>query len=339
MINFSTTKSHHFNLLFLLLPAMAGALYWLVNSSYFAAEPGLLSLPISIDLIITIPLIYFLMIRKRKISNLTVIPVTVAAMIFGFNILPGDQHQYLDLFYHFVFPLIELSVVGTLGFKTYKTIKAIRKHGKEDPDALAVMRKTTGSMAVSKKVQAILSTEMAFIYYAIISNFKSIQKPREKYVFSYHKENGMLGLISILVFILLAETFIIHILLMKWSIIAAWILTAISLYSLVFLIGHWNASKKRPIILTAEAMKIKFGMFGDMDIPWDKVAAIKYNSNDVEDDETHSFTFLSGHNVIIDLTEPLTLKGLYGADKQVSKIAFFVDDRQAFTNAVQDLKL
>ncbi len=335
MLNFSTSKSQNFPFVFLLIPAMAISIFWLVKSNYFLQSPEQLVLPISIDLILTIPLVYFLLIRKRSVSKLTVIPVTVAAMIFGFLILPKEHHLYLDLFYQFVFPFIELGVISVFGYNAFKAVKAIKKRGKENPDMLKVIKETTGAMVINPKVKALLATEMSFIYYALFIYFRKNSNPAKKHSFSYHKENGMAGLMFVLIFILLAETFILHILLVKWSVVIAWVLTGISLYSLIFLIGHWNASRTRPITFSNNALNLKYGMFGDIDLPWDKIASIQYSGKDIEGEDTHVMTFLSGHNVIITLTEPQSFNGMYGSQKMVRTIAFFVDDQRNFESDVQ----
>ena len=39
----------------------------LIQSNYFASSPGLLSNAITIDILVIVPLVYFLIIRKREI--------------------------------------------------------------------------------------------------------------------------------------------------------------------------------------------------------------------------------------------------------------------------------
>lgn len=335
MLNISLTKFQYISLSFLLFLTIALFLFWLAQSDYFLTQPDLFALAISSDLLITIPLIYFLIIRKKPISKFTVIPVTVVCLAFGFLILPSSHHRYLDLFYHYILPFVELGVIGSLMFKTYKGIRILRKEGKSDPDFMNVLRNTTRGAIANERIRGILNTEIAFIYYALFSyrqrkiNIDNIRN------FSYHRENGLAILVGVFIFILFAESFIVHILVMRWSIIAAWILTAFSLYGLIFLLGQLQAAKNRPIQISSKALQVKFGLFGDLEIPWDKIATISFTSRDVPQGDSHVLEFLSGHNIIITFNEALTLKGLYGISKKISTLAFFVDDSESFATAVR----
>lgn len=59
---------------FLIPVTLISLLVLTTRSSLFMAQPKLTSALITTDLILTIPLLYFLLIRKKKISIYTIIP-------------------------------------------------------------------------------------------------------------------------------------------------------------------------------------------------------------------------------------------------------------------------
>ena len=95
----------------------------LTNSSLFTANPNKLSLAITIDLLLTAPLVYFLLIRKTSIPKTTIVPFIILGVVVASFILPSENQYYLDLFKTWILPLIELAV---LCFVIYNVVKAIR---------------------------------------------------------------------------------------------------------------------------------------------------------------------------------------------------------------------
>ncbi|MEH6535780.1 MAG: hypothetical protein V7719_05260 [Psychroserpens sp.] len=66
---------------FLIPLAHVLTLVFLLNSSVFLANQNSLSTFITIDFILTIPIIYFLLIRKRNISSFTIAPFLIACVV------------------------------------------------------------------------------------------------------------------------------------------------------------------------------------------------------------------------------------------------------------------
>ncbi len=105
-------------------------LIFLMKSSVLSGNDAL-NLAITADLLLTVPLIYFLLIRKTSIPKTTVIPVMVVGLLIGTIFLPKDGQTYLDLFKIWILPVVEISILTFIGIKVHaatKNIKALVLH-------------------------------------------------------------------------------------------------------------------------------------------------------------------------------------------------------------------
>ena len=68
----------------------------LAKSSVFQLHPKELSMGITFDLVFVIPTIYFLLIRKSKIPQITTAPIFIAGIVIASFIIPNDYQFYLS---------------------------------------------------------------------------------------------------------------------------------------------------------------------------------------------------------------------------------------------------
>jgi len=100
------------------------SLYILGISSVFQQETAQLSTLIIIDVLLTIPLIYFLLIRKTTIPKLSIIPVTILGIILATYVIPENHQTYLNNFKNWVLPVVELFVFCFIIYKLRQGIKS-----------------------------------------------------------------------------------------------------------------------------------------------------------------------------------------------------------------------
>ena len=97
-----------FSIPLLIIASMAVLTY----SALFTTHSNELSLAITIDLLLTTPFIYFLLIRKTTIPKTTVVPFVIIGVVVCSFILPSENQYYLSLFKTWVLPIIEVSVLS-----------------------------------------------------------------------------------------------------------------------------------------------------------------------------------------------------------------------------------
>ncbi len=315
----------------LLALAVITATWFVINSAAFAERPDLMSMASTIDLTLLIPVIYFLCIRKSRIPNITVVPVFVLSMVLASQLIPSDYHQTLD-YVKYLIPVVELSVISFILFNLYKTFRAYdhekREQKKRQGFLETVTEATTKAYGQGAFANA-FATEISVFHYAVIGWNPQIEAPRgDRY--TYHKESGYFAFLGVVLFALVAETAVFHLLLMQWSNVAAWILTALSIYSLFFVLGDFNAIRKRPIYFTEEGIKVRIGLRWRVFIPFEEIESVELRIPDKEKEEFANFIVAGEANTVINLKSEVTAKGLYGFKKTFTMLALGMDNRHDF---------
>lgn len=308
---------------------------FITKTSFFAANTTSLANAITVDLLFTVPFVYFLLIRKTTIPKTTVVPFIIIGVVTSSFILPPANQHYLSLFKIWGLPVIELAVVSFILYKLWKAIQKYRLHKKEAVDFFTILKNTCQEV-LPKAAVIPFATEIAVFYYGFISWKKRELKKNE---FSYHKNSGTISLLIAIIFIVAIETVVLHILLSRWSNTVAWVLTFLSIYSGIQIFGFLKSMLKRPITITGDRIYLRYGIMTESVIYLKNIDSIELSSKDFEPNTASRklslLGELEGHNVIIHLKEENTMVRLYGKKRSYKNLAFYVDDKVAFVNKVQ----
>ncbi|WP_430409924.1 hypothetical protein [Kordia sp.] len=319
--------------------ALLATLILFVKSSYFQADSTAISLGITLDLLLTIPFIYFLLIRKTNIPKTTIVPVMILGLLVGMYILPENNQHYLQLFKTWFLPIIEISIASFVIYKVRKAILFHRTQKDTSLDFFTALKKTCAEI-LPKPVVVPFTTEIAVFYYGFIY-WK--RRKLAKNEFSYHKESGSVALFFVLIMLIAIEITPIHHLLAKWNIIAAWILTIASIYSGFQVFGYAKSLMKRPIEVTKDTLLLRYGIMQEAEIPLNEVKEIKLSKKSfTKEDGIVRFALLGeleSHNIIIETHTEQTLHGLFGIKKPFTKLALHVDKPATFKKYVENTKL
>lgn len=307
----------------------------LAKSALFVRYPEQLSMGITFDLVITVPLVYFLLIRKREIPKTTVVPFFILGLVVASFILPAGHQFYLTQIKHWVLPVVEISVFLFVGFKVTKTVKEFRKQKNETPDFFTAIRTATLEV-LPQALSRPFAIELGVIYYGFISWRKKALKPNE---FSYHKKTATMALLGVFILIIFAETIALHLLLQMWSDIAAWVLTILSVYTGLQVFGIARSMSKRPLAIEADSIELRYGLLSETTIKLENIEEVAPFKGPVEKDgdtvQLSPLGELEACNVVIHLKEENTLYGLYGIKKTATSIALHVDEPQRFEEMIK----
>lgn len=302
----------------------------ITKSKLFSANPNALSIGITIDLLFTIPMVYLLLIKKRNIPKTTIVPFFVLGIVVASYIIPKEHQSILDWAKNWVFPLLELGVVTFVIYKVRKALLRLKQHTKLKPDFFSALKETCHEI-LPKRIAILLSIELAVFYYGFIYWKKRVLAKNE---FTYHRNSGSIGLLIGLIGIIGIETYVLHILLLKWNTIAAWIVTGLSVYSGIQILGFLKSIIKRPTYIEDNILYLRYGILSEATIVIDNIESIELSSKDIElNAETRKLSplgNLENHNVIITLKEENILYGLYGIKKSFKQLAFYIDNKEEF---------
>ncbi|WP_340074602.1 hypothetical protein [Leptobacterium sp. I13] len=299
-----------------------------------------IAIGITYDLTITAPLLYFLIIRKKPIPKITVVPVFVLGLILATFLLPESQQQHVAIIKTYLLPIIELLVILIILHKVYKGIKAYKHNAQGDTDFLTTLKNSTNEVLKNPKIAEIATAEIAMIYYGLFLWKK--KKPKEN-EFTIYKESGITAIFLAIVSIIGIETYVFHILIMKWNNIAAWILTGTSIYAALQLLGHLKAIHHRYSSITSDQIYLKYGLFGNARINIDDIDRIELLSNDIreKDLKVEKLAILKDmepHNIAIYFSKRQKITKIYGIKKECDILLFQIDDKNKFIERIQKLK-
>ncbi|MBX2876485.1 MAG: hypothetical protein KTR30_30475 [Saprospiraceae bacterium] len=311
--------------LVLLVILSAIAISFSIGSS---TQPGQLANAVAADLAITAPLLYFLLIRKTSIPNLTVVPCFLIGLLIAHLVLPPTERELLNFLTHYVLPGIELFVLFFVGRNIWRFVRELRQNGATSIDKLEVIKSSTLAVVGEGLPARLLTTELSIIYYGLFSWGQS--ERQSDFHFTHYKKNGLGAVIALWIMVLAAETFAVHILLMKWSVVVAWIASFSSVYLALLFIAHFKATRKRQSWIDEYGLHLRYGLSGNVDISLVQIDNIQLTSRTPRNLDQfvklgHAF---ESHNVIIELKAEIEIERMYGKKEKTKAIGLMIDDRE-----------
>lgn len=307
----------------------------LTRSAFLVNNPSVGAFAITFDLLITVPFVYYLLIRKSKIPVTTVAPVLVIALAIGTYILPVENQYYLNLFKTWALPVVELLALCFIIIKIRQSVNIYKPNKQANPDFFTALKESCAKLLPGKTVP-FFATEIAVFYYAFISWRKPVPKEND---FTYHKNSGTSTFLAVVIFIVLIETFSVHLLLAKWSYMAAWVLSGLSIYTAVQLFGFLKSLSQRHTSIKKNQLIIRYGILAETEIKLEDIELIELSKAGLKPDQKtkrlSAFGEFESHNVIIKLKKEYVLSGLYGIKKKFTNLALYLDNGEDFKNKIE----
>lgn len=292
-----------------------------------------LATAITYDLTLTAPLLFFLLARKKTISELKAIPFFVGGTIIASYLLPDSGQEHLSIIKTYALPMAELVMLAILLSKIRKAIIIFKSNSVASADFASISKKSTTELFGKSRFADFFSSEITMMYYLLIS--WKIKKPTLT-EFTNYKENASIALAGALLMVVFIETFTLHVLLAKWNIIGAWVLTITSIYSAFFIVAHIKALLQRLSVLTDEHLILKNGLIADIHIDLDTIEKIEICTKEFKSDilnvgNLSLFKEITNHNIALHFKKPQTIEKIYGFTEDCDVLLFHVDNRQTFT--------
>lgn len=326
--------SRPYLLLIFSIPALMllTAVYLGLGLQKFGQDAQLMSRAITIDLILTTPLVYFLLIRKKSIPKFTVVPFFIGGIVIASIILPPSYQDLLSVVKIWVLPMVELIIFSLVLRKIIHLRREFKSLRSERLDFLTALRQSTKAL-LPPRIASIFTMEIGLFYFTFFHWKKAVYRPNE---FSYHKKTGILGVLAVLLLVATIELFSVHLLLHHSYPTLAWVLSIISLYGLIQLIGLMKSIPHTPIQIGADAVTIRMGLFQEAVIPFEALDSVELTMADYpKEDSSYQKITPFDHNCIIHLKTDQTLLSFFGVKKSFRHLVLAVDDLTGFKAALE----
>jgi hypothetical protein len=309
--------------------AVLGVSYLVIHSRLFMENPEILSFGLTFDMTISIPILYYFLARKGKLPKVFLIPIFILSLIAASLILPRGYHQFLDLIKYSIFPL-EIFIISYLIFKITRVVKEYKRLKPGGGLGFSVILKECLVKTIGHgKVPEILATEISILYYGLFA-WKS-PKQTGKNAFTAYKKSGYGSIVGGLAFLSLSEVLVFHVLFMQISTIAAWIIFALNLYGIIFILADFNAYRREPTYIEDEKLYINAGIRWKAVIPVKDIKSVELSNESSRDKRIlRTMTIFSGPNLVIVLERTHKAEGPYGIRKNFDKVLLNLDEPQRF---------
>lgn len=298
-----------------------------------APQPALLAAAVAIDLLITVPVaFYFLVARRYSLSLLAFAPVIGAGWLIAYLVLP-EGHRSPLLVAEAGVLVFEIAIVAWIARKVWKAAKS---PGDELEDPLSRLRRFAGETVGIRRLGSVAGTELAVLFYSLFSWRSRPIVPEGAAAFTYHKKSGQVAITLVLLFLIAAETVVAHYVISLWSASLAWVITALSVYGGLWILGDLRASVLRPVLIAGDSILIKAGLRYDAEIPIDLVKGIERVKP--EEGPLVSTALFGEATLWIVLNETLQTEGVLGFRAEFRAIGFSPDDPAAFEDALESAR-
>lgn len=313
----------------------------IARSALFNEKPHLLSVAVLIDLTLVVPLLYYAcVIRAGRAPVISIAPLVLMGFAAASIALPAAAPRYYLQRVKYLAVLPELLIAGYLFIKAQRAWQSYPRADEASGDFVDRLRFICRASLGEHVLAEVFVSELAMLYYAFFSwRAKPHVLPAQTLSFSYHKKSGWASLLVALLMIVAAESFVTHYFIQKWSSVAAWVLSALSVYCVVWLVGDYRAICLRPICFDEEALYLRQGLRWSAQIPLCSIECIEVAGlNDVRQSAPDYFraVVLGEPDFLIVLKEAVVAHGIFGLKKSFRQAGVAVDEPQLFAEKLDE---
>ncbi len=284
--------------------------------------------PVAFDLLLLLPFAYWWVHRKRGRAALV-----GAAALFGTGILVGgwivptgsqvwwpwlQQLRYVGLF------AVLLVQAGLLSVLVREVVRAQQGQNLELAldDAISRRLGRTG-------IASVLRLEARMWLYALVRRPVRHAFAGDAH-FHVHLQQGNASNQGAFLLLIAVEVPVMHVIVHLFNPLAAIIVSALSVYGFIFLWAEYRATRLRPVSATATCLQIRYGVAGDVAVPWACIASVTRHSG-LARRATGRMRFIGmgAANVRIGLRRGTRLPGLLG-EREVDEVLLGIDEPERF---------
>jgi len=305
-----------------------------------ASRPDALALALTIDLVILVPLAYYvLLVRGQGWPGATTGAVLLGCIYAAHLIVPDAYDGPVQVVTYLIVP-VELFLLGYVLTRAVRSVRRVRRRSGDvaTGDLLDHLRVALRAAVAVRRPADAIAYEIAVLYYALFAwrtDPTAIQ--RQQGAFPYHRSSGYGAIFGAILMAVVAEVVAFHILLSLWSPVAAWVHTGLVVYGTLFLIGDYRAMRFRPIVVTDEAVHVRCGLRWTAKIPRTGIAGVEPMRREIEEHDGYfSAAAAPKPDLVLNLRAPVVIGGPYGMTRTADCIGISADDVQGLVEAVRD---
>ena len=313
-------------------------LFTIAASPLFSRAPELGTFAVTFDLLITVPAAFWLVVmRPLRLPWYSLVPVVIASGYAGMLMLPPDHRGLLHAARLVIAPA-ELWLVGFGAVRAWRLPRSGAHPSRDVPEA---MRAALGEIIRYPAVANAVAAEVALFWFALLSwRAKPALAPGEA-AFTQHRKSGIGGMVGALAFACAVEAVGVHLFAAsQWGPRVAWVLTAFSLYGVIWLVGVGRSVMLRPTTVAPDGLRVRIGMLHEALVPLGAIASMTPFRAAPASRRAPGYlhaTLFAAPRLMIELNRPIDARGLYGTRKRgITRIGLLVDEPAALMESLRE---
>jgi hypothetical protein len=224
-------------------------------------HPNVVASAVFVDITIVVPLAFLLIVPRGRNRWRGLTLVFLASLAGAALVLPAQHRAALPLLRLLVVPA-ELAAVGLvlLGIRRGLSGAASRD------DVIESLERSLSQSLSNPRFARAIAYEISVLYYGLVSWRQRVPIGAGR-SFSYHRTGGYGAIVFLLIMVSAIEIVSVHLLVARASITAAWVLTGLGLYAVLWILGDFQAVRLRPLVVEDEVLRVRLGLRWSLDIP------------------------------------------------------------------------
>lgn len=225
-------------------------------------------------------------------------------------------------------PVVAIGLHG--GWSLWRIADRIKRWNRRDPDRWAVLL----AEVLPRPLARFAVAAARLLHLALFRWGAAPDVPPGTLGFSYHRHLQPMMIAMLLLSCI--EIGVTHLLVMHWNRTLALVLFAISVVSLVYLIGLIKSLRLAPVLLTETGVRVRAGMLVDRTIPYAAVRAVQVHPDGetVRAPDSWNVALLAWPNLMLCLDPPLPPRSRWRREP-VRTIALRLDEPGPFLDALR----
>lgn len=283
------------------------------------------------DLMVFVPaLFYILVVRRGGLSPLFVLPIIWVGGFVSLQLaVPGQPSLLVPL------SLAAVTVEAVIAVhELRRLVRAYRAAKATSHQPLDWFSGAFASLVRNECAARLAGLECTMWYYAATSWRRCPDAPEGYRAFSSHKQSGFVAVIGVMLAVMAVETAAVHMLVAKFSLVAACVLTMLSIYTMLWMVADARAVVLNPLLVGKDELVARWGLATCERIPLTLVAHVNAHDPGIEKREVLNLAAMGSQPCWIELAQPIEVRGLLGAPRSVRAIKVSPDEVEAFKRSL-----
>lgn len=298
-----------------------------------AASTDAVANAIVMDLTLGAVLVVWLLgVRRGGLPRVVLLPTFLAGLGLSHLLVGVHEPTVLDLLGRGAVAA-ELAVVVLILRGVGRGARAL---GREAGDGLVAIRQSVERPLGTGVPARLVASELAALWFATGTWRRPVPGYSGARRFAYGTRAG--GIHAALIIVSVVEVVAVHLLVSRWSGVAAWILTALAVYGVLWILADLRAIRLRPTTLDDHTLVIRTGLRWTMPIPRDRIRAVErrdWRHRFGKGEDELSLAVVGEPDIIIELDRPLHATGPFGIKRTARRIGFSADRPDEVIEAIR----